>query len=95
MANNDVYENLEVRIEDQLCWLTLNRPDSLNAMSRGLVNDLRAFLKDLPTRRDIRVVVMKGAGRAFCAGLDIKEAGQSQVGDEDGSFEKRPPNYSE
>ena len=74
---SNTYETLDVRVEEQLCWLTLNRPDALNAMSRQLVNDLRAFLRALPTRRDIRVVIMKGAGRAFCAGLDLKEAGSA------------------
>jgi enoyl-CoA hydratase/carnithine racemase len=72
----DSYETLDVRVDDHLCWLTLNRPDSLNAMSRQLVTDLRNFLAVLPERRDIRVVILKGAGRAFCAGLDLKEANQ-------------------
>ena len=71
---SNTYEPLDVRVEEHLCWLTLNRPDALNAMSRQLVNELRTFLRELPTRRDIRVVIMKGAGRAFCAGLDLKEA---------------------
>jgi enoyl-CoA hydratase/carnithine racemase len=76
LAELDSYETLDVRIDDHLCWLTLNRPDSLNAMSRQLVTDLRDFLAALPERRDIRVVILKGAGRAFCAGLDLKEASQ-------------------
>ncbi len=76
MPEPDTYETLDVRIEDHLCWLTLDRPDSLNAMSRQLVNDLRDFLTKLPQRKDIRVVILKGAGRAFCAGLDLKEASE-------------------
>ncbi len=74
MARHDSYETLDVRVDDHLCWLTLNRPDSLNAMSRQLVSDLREFLAALPKRQDIRVVILKGAGRGFCAGLDLKEA---------------------
>jgi enoyl-CoA hydratase len=81
------YETLDLRIEDGVAWLTMNRPESLNAMNRALVDDLRAFFRALPGRPDIRVVVLRGAGRAFCAGLDLKEpagdpAGQSGgVGD--------------
>lgn len=85
MAKQDAYETLEVRVDDHLCWLTLNRPDSLNAMSRQLVTDLRDFLAALPERRDIRVVIMKGAGRAFCAGLDLKEASRPGESGGDGN----------
>ncbi len=69
------YETLELKVEDQVAWLTLNRPDSLNAMSRKLVDELRDFFGGLPQRqKEIRVVVLRGAGRAFCAGLDLKES---------------------
>lgn len=78
MARHDSYETLDLRVDDHLCWLTLNRPDSLNAMNRQLVSDLREFLAALPQRQDIRVVILKGAGRAFCAGLDLKEASQPE-----------------
>ncbi len=75
------YETLELKIEDQVAWLTLNRPDSLNAMSRQLVDELRDFFGGLGERQqEIRVVVLRGAGRAFCAGLDLKES--SQPGDD-------------
>ncbi|MBW2382696.1 MAG: enoyl-CoA hydratase/isomerase family protein [Deltaproteobacteria bacterium] len=70
------YETLDLKIEGQLAWLTLNRPDALNSMSRKLVDELRDFFGELPQRRDIRVVVLRGAGRAFCAGLDLKETAQ-------------------
>ena len=78
MSKGDKYETLDVRVDNHVCWLTLNRPGSLNAMSRQLVTDLRVFFSELPERRDIRVVIMKGSGRAFCAGLDLKEAAQPQ-----------------
>ena len=54
-------------------WVTLNRPESLNAMSRALVDELRELFGGLAERRDTRLVVLRGAGRAFCAGLDLKE----------------------
>jgi enoyl-CoA hydratase len=67
------YETLEVIREDHLTWLTLNRPDALNAMNRRLVTELRSFFTALPDDRETRVLVLRGAGRAFCAGLDLKE----------------------
>ena len=67
------YETLEVRQEGPALWVTLNRPHSLNAMSRQLVLEVRTLFTELYWRRDVRVVVLTGAGRAFCAGLDLKE----------------------
>jgi enoyl-CoA hydratase/carnithine racemase len=67
------YEHLDVRIEDQVAWATMNRPDRLNALNPRLVEELRDFFTGLYWRRDVRVVVLRGAGRAFCAGLDLKE----------------------
>jgi len=67
------YETIEVKREGGLAWLTLNRPDSLNAMNPTLVNELRDYFGALPQDRETRVVVLRGAGRAFCAGLDLKE----------------------
>jgi len=67
------YETLLVERRTHTTWVTLNRPGSLNAMNRALVNDLRAFFSGLTDDRDTRVVVLRGAGRAFCAGLDLKD----------------------
>jgi len=70
-----MYETLATLREGHLTWLTLNRPDALNALSRQMVNELRDFFWTLTDDRETRVVVVRGAGRAFCAGLDLKEAG--------------------
>lgn len=53
--------------------LTLDRPERLNAMNHELVADLHAALDDVHADRACRVVVLTGAGRGFCAGLDLKE----------------------
>lgn len=69
------FETLLLERRDHVAWLTLNRPESLNAMNRALVRELRAFFSQLGDDRETRVVVLRGAGRAFCAGLDLKEGG--------------------
>jgi enoyl-CoA hydratase len=67
------YETIEITREGHLTWLTLDRPDALNALSSQLVNELRDFFIGLSEDTTTRVVVVRGRGRAFCAGLDLKE----------------------
>ncbi|HEX7298827.1 MAG TPA: enoyl-CoA hydratase/isomerase family protein [Solirubrobacteraceae bacterium] len=59
-------------------WITLNRPDKLNAMSHALVDELADVLRRAEADDDARVVVVTGAGRAFSAGYDMAE----EVGEE-------------
>lgn len=73
------YSTLDLRRDGPVLWCTLNRPDALNALNPQLVNDLRAFYGELAGDRETRVVVLRGAGRAFCAGLDLKEGGSQEV----------------
>jgi enoyl-CoA hydratase len=68
------YETLELRRDGGLLWLVLNRPHVLNALSRQLVNELHEVFDGLHDDQSIRVVILRGAGRAFCAGLDLREA---------------------
>jgi enoyl-CoA hydratase/carnithine racemase len=59
---------------DGIATLTLNRPEAMNALSSELSSALRHAVEDIGKRREIRVVVITGAGeRAFCAGADLKE----------------------
>jgi enoyl-CoA hydratase len=60
--------------------LTLNRPSALNALSRALGAELSERLDALQADPAVRVLILTGAGRAFCAGLDLKELGSSQDG---------------
>lgn len=64
---------LELREEGGIAWLTMNRPERLNAMNAELVQALRAYFEGLNARSSARVVVLQGAGHAFCAGLDLKD----------------------
>lgn len=67
------YATFIVERRGQADWVTLNRPDVLNAISLQMVHDLHTYFGRLHHDRDCRVVVVRGAGKAFCAGLDIRE----------------------
>lgn len=67
------YKTLIVKKEGAVDWVTLNRPDALNAMNPELVDELQDYFGKLYTDHSVRIVVLKGAGRAFCAGLDLKD----------------------
>jgi enoyl-CoA hydratase/carnithine racemase len=71
-----VYETLKIEREGHLTWLVLNRPEALNAMSRTLIREVKDFFRGLTEDTETRVVAMRGEGRAFCAGLDLKEQSQ-------------------
>ena len=60
-----------------IALLTLNRPDKLNAMTAELVQSLHEHLDALAVDPDVRVVVLTGAGRGFCAGLDLGGYGEA------------------
>lgn len=64
--------------EDILGYITLNRPQVLNAMNRAWIEDLVEAVRQAHADHTARVVIVRGAGRAFCAGADLKEAPQQQ-----------------
>lgn len=66
-------ETLDVQVEDWVVWVTLNRPDSKNAMNQQMVLDLLTAFETIRSNRDIRAIVLSGSGHTFCAGGDIKE----------------------
>jgi len=70
---SEIYQTLIVTREpDGLVLCTLNRPERLNAMSPELVDELHLFLDRLHDDTSARVVLLRGAGRGFCAGLDLQ-----------------------
>ncbi|MEL6359668.1 MAG: enoyl-CoA hydratase/isomerase family protein [Pseudomonadota bacterium] len=58
--------------QDQVLTLSFNRPDALNAFTPDLLQELTGQLQEVATRDDVRVVVLRGEGRAFSAGVDLK-----------------------
>lgn len=70
----DAYQHLRIEQRGGVAWVTLDRPEQLNALNSRLIAELNDFFGGLNARSEARVVVLRGAGRAFCAGLDLKEA---------------------
>ncbi len=66
------YSCLRYEKKDGIAKITLNRPDHLNALSRALLNELVASLHEAEADPAVKVVIIKGAGKAFCAGYDIE-----------------------
>ena len=59
-------------VENQIATLTLNRPNALNAFSMEMIHDWISYLEEVRDSDDIRVLVLTGNGKAFCAGGDLK-----------------------
>lgn len=67
------YETILLDRQDGVTTVTLNRPDKRNAMNPKLHEEMTAALEELRYDHDTRVVVITGAGKSFCAGMDLKE----------------------
>jgi len=73
-------EDLLVERNDSVLRLTLNRPDKLNAMTLDMKRGIIRALKEAATDDTIRAVVLTGAGRGFCAGVDLDDLQESTLG---------------
>jgi enoyl-CoA hydratase/carnithine racemase len=65
-------------VQDGIATLTLNRPEKRNAINRAMQASFSAHLQQLEQQNDVRVVVIRGAGRVFCAGRDLREMDQQR-----------------
>ncbi len=65
------YETVLYDAHDNIAWITLNRPEKLNALSAALQRDLGEALQEADADWDVRCIIIRGAGRAFCAGADL------------------------
>jgi enoyl-CoA hydratase/carnithine racemase len=66
-------DEIVTSVADGIATITMNRPAQRNAMNRALLDGLRTSIDELDDRKDVRVIVVRGAGPAFCAGMDLKE----------------------
>ncbi len=71
---------IAVRQEAGIAYLTLNRPDTRNALSSAMVAELRSALDEAQAHSDIRVVVLRGAGGHFCSGGDLNDMAGARSG---------------
>jgi len=69
------YETLRYEVADGILTLTLNRPEHLNAFTVQMADDLEHAFRRVNDDDDVRAVVVTGAGRAFCAGMDLSTSG--------------------
>ena len=67
-----MYEHIDITEDDRVVKITLNRPEKLNAFAGHMRRDLAEALEEAGSDHSVRVVVITGAGRAFCAGGDLK-----------------------
>ena len=83
---------LTFEVEDAVAWITLNRPERRNALNRTLLRELREALLEADDLRAVRVVVLQGAGKDFCAGYDV--SGPVPTTDYDASLYRQPGSAS-
>jgi 2-(1,2-epoxy-1,2-dihydrophenyl)acetyl-CoA isomerase len=74
------YEAILFTLENQVAWITLNRPDARNAVTDAMREELLAVLADARTNPDVRVLVITGAGKGFCTGADLSGRGGGPSG---------------
>ena len=67
------FDTIRFEIDEAIATITLDRPDALNALTATLKEELLAAFRSIARDRAVRSVVLTGAGRAFCAGQDLKE----------------------
>jgi len=65
------FEAITYSLENQVAWITMNRPDARNAINDAMREELLQVLTDARTNLDIRAVVLTGTGKGFCTGADL------------------------
>ena len=75
------FETVLYSVADNIATITLNRPEKMNAWNTALAADLSAALTEARDDDAVRVIIITGAGRAFCAGLDLQTGGQATDGE--------------
>lgn len=89
VAPRDSYETLRIQREGPLLWCTLARPERFNALNPVLCSELHNLLDSLLDDRVTRVVILRGQGKHFCAGLDLKDEDFTRTNSEELRFQRR------
>jgi enoyl-CoA hydratase/carnithine racemase len=82
-------EELLVEQKENICIITLNRPERLNAISRPMLAELSAKVVEANKDPDTRCIILTGAGRGFCSGLDLIDTSDN-LGERQGKGQNRP-----
>ncbi len=72
-------DSIELKIENKVAYITLNRPEVFNSFNREMALRLQAVLDDCETNNEVRAIVLSGNGKAFCAGQDLKEVTSPEI----------------
>jgi len=72
-------QNLKFQIDDGIGFITLNRPEKRNALSLGLMQEMIALLKGIPTTAAVRIVIIRAEGPVFSSGHDLSEMAEGDV----------------
>jgi len=84
-----MFNTLKYEVSDKVCTITLNRPDVYNAFNDELSYELQDALKQARKDKEVRVLVITGAGKAFCSGQDLKAGSPQEKRDLSESLYKR------
>ena len=83
-------EELKIEVKNRVGILTMNRPDKLNALTRGMGDAAVTTLKEWATSEEVGAVVLTGAGRGFCAGGDVSAMDRgTEIGTKESTLEQR------
>src|SRR5574340_140308 len=74
------FESLRYETSGRRATITLDRPERLNAIDAAMPGEIRRAVELANADRDVHVIVLRGEGRAFCAGYDLKEFAEAGVG---------------
>lgn len=66
-------ESIQLKIENNIAYITLNRPEVFNSFNREMALNLQQVFDDCESNSEVRAIVLTGNGKAFCAGQDLKE----------------------
>ncbi|MFH2133398.1 MAG: enoyl-CoA hydratase/isomerase family protein [bacterium] len=75
------FENIRYEVKEQIAWITINRPDSLNSLNPDVLKEIHNAVDLSEHNEAVAVIVLTGAGRAFCAGVDLKSLQGLEGGD--------------
>ncbi|MFP4195069.1 MAG: enoyl-CoA hydratase-related protein [Desulfobacterales bacterium] len=67
------YQTIKTEVKENIGFITFNRPDHLNTFNSELAGEFNSALREFENNEEVRVIVVAGEGKAFCAGIDVKE----------------------